>query len=682
MRYNDVELESSVTNFSKDFLYRKLANCIRVLTIDAVEQAQSGHPGMPLGMADVATVLFAEFLNFLPNNPEWLNRDRFILSAGHGSMLLYSLLYLTGYPDIELEDIKQFRQLHSKTAGHPECGFLKGIETTTGPLGQGLANAVGMEIARNLNRAKLGTTEILDHYVYTIVGDGCLMEGISHEACSLAGHLQLRNLIVFYDSNNITIDGDKSLSDSEDTKLRFQGYSWYVQEIDGHDFSQIRKAIQNAQLSEKPSLIICNTKIAYGAPTKEGKSCSHGAPLGAEEVMKAKINYGWSADKKFFIPERLLKIWREIGKNNLIRHQIWQEKIENISDEKKEILNQLKSFEIPEDDLKRVILNLKKQFILSDDSQATRKASGVILNSLWDVIPFVGGSADLTESNHTNPRHVERISKDNWLANYFCYGVREHAMGAIMNGIALYGGVIPYGGSFLVFMDYMKPALRMAALMKLQVIYVMTHDSIGVGEDGPTHQPVEQLSYLRAIPNVNVFRPADSVETAECWELALKSRTTPSVLCLTRQKVACIRKKDNKKNQSALGAYIISEYKGKHEVTIFATGSEVSIAMEAQNILHEQKIGTRVISVPCMELLEKQEEDYKKELFGNTTVKIVIEAALQAGWERYLDKDGIFIGMSNFGASAPCKDLYEFFNINSKTVVSSVFEKLKEGANL
>jgi len=665
----NTESKPSVKEKASGALPRKLANCIRVLTMDAIEQSKSGHPGMPLGMADVATVLFTEFLNFAPYDPKWLNRDRFILSAGHGSMLLYSLLYLTGYSDISLEDLKLFRQLHSRAAGHPEYGRLAGIETTTGPLGQGLANAIGMEISRNIHVAKLGAPEILDHHVYAIVGDGCLMEGISHEACSLAGHLKLKNLIVLYDSNDITIDGARSLSASDNSNQRFQSYGWHTQEIDGHDFIQIREAIHAAKTSELPSIIICNTKIAYGTPTKEGKSSSHGAPLGEDEVRQAKVNYGWPSDEKFFIPEELLNVWREIGQKSRADYDVWHAKVASLSEAQQKILNQLENFKIPDGNLSKQISDLKGTFLSSD---STREASGKVLSALLKTVPFVGGSADLTGSNCTKPAEMKAISRDQWDASYIYYGIREHAMGAIMNGIALYGGTVPYSGSFLVFMDYAKPALRMAAQMNLQTIYVMTHDSIGVGEDGPTHQPVEQISYLRALPNVHVFRPADSIETAECWELALEARATPSVLCLTRQKVPLLRKDSGLENRCARGAYVLSEHKGDLEVTIFATGSEVSIALEAQIELHAKNIGTRIVSAPCLEILDQQEDAYQKELLDNSSLKVAIEAAVRFGWDKYIGKDGVFIGMTGFGTSAPSKDLYKFFGIMAENVISSI----------
>jgi transketolase len=684
MKTGDVLSKSFLNEEPRDILYRQLANCIRVLTMDAVEQAQSGHPGMPLGMADVATILFSEFLNFIPNDPNWLNRDRFILSAGHGSMLLYSLLYLTGYQDISLEDIKAFRQLHSKAAGHPEYGSLSGIETTTGPLGQGLANAVGMEMARSINSANLADNRLLDHKTYVIVGDGCLMEGISHEASSLAGHLKLKNLIILYDSNNITIDGERSLSDSEDTARRFQSYGFHTQEIDGHDFTQIRKAITIAQNNIVPSLIICKTKIAYGTPTKESKASSHGAPLGEDEVMRAKVKYGWPADKKFFIPEELLTIWRGMPERPRVKYNDWCKRVHSLSAPHSSLLMRQKfalrhcgyGDGMGSVELQNVILELKKQFLSNNGQEATRTSSGKVIALLSKAVRFIGGSADLTGSNGTNPTGAEVLSNANMDTNYICYGVREHAMGSVMNGIALYGGAIPYGGSFLVFMDYAKPALRMAAQMKLQVIYVMTHDSIGVGEDGPTHQPIEQLGYLRAVPNVNVFRPADAMETLECWEMAVREMNKPSVICLTRQSVPRLRCEVFEKNLSSQGAYIISEYEGELKVTIFATGSEVSIALDAQKLLRGMDIGARVVSVPCMELLEQQSEEYKHNLLDNQSIKVAIEAAGRFGWDRYIGRDGIFVGMDGFGASAPSKDLYKFFGITASSVVDLVVNKL------
>jgi transketolase len=644
---------------------QQLAHCIRVLAIDASEEAKSGHPGMPLGMADVATVLFAEFLKFIPQDPKWPNRDRLILSAGHGSLLLYSLLYLTGYEDISLEDIKQFRQLHSKTAGHPEYGLLFGIETTTGPLGQGLANAVGMLLARNLHN-----NSMLNHKVYAIVGDGCLMEGISHEACSFAGHLGLRDLIVLYDSNEITIDGKRGLADSEDTASRFTAYGWHTQVIDGHSYAEIRQALSVAQNNERPSLIVCRTKIAYGAPTKAGLCSAHGAPLGSLEAELTKESYGWSSDKSFFIPKELLEIWRNaVGQRSLQEYLAWRNAAEKLSADQKEVLKSIDHRTIlNEHQLRTTISRLKSQYAEAKP-EATRESSGKTLNELIKFVPLIGGSADLTESNYTKAVGMLTVSADNFAGNYIHYGVREHAMGAIMNGIALYGGFIPYGGSFLVFMDYAKPALRMGALMGLQVIYVMTHDSIGVGEDGPTHQPVEHLSYLRSLPNVKVFRPADGIETVECWELALREQTNPSVLVLTRQKVPQVRASGQVENLCAKGAYIIAEYEGTLKITILATGSEVALALDAQKQLQELGIGTRVISMPCFELFNQQDEVYQDSLLNNKSIKIAVEAGLRFGWDQYIGTNGLFVGMTGFGASAPGPDLFNFFAITSENVV-------------
>ena len=659
-------------------LYPSLANCIRILTIDAVQKANSGHPGMPLGMADVATILFSEFLQFHPKDPKWANRDRFILSAGHGSMLLYSLLYLTGYEDISIDDIKNFRQLHSKTAGHPEYGYLAGIECTTGPLGQGFATAVGMAIAQRIQAEKLGH-DIINNHTYTIVGDGCLMEGISHEAASLAGHLKLNKLVVLFDSNNITIDGERSLSDSENTLERFKAYQWTVDEIDGHDIEQIRAALIKAKQSDKPHLIKCNTRIGFGSPNKECTNSAHGSPLGADEIIATKQCYNWTSHDAFFIPEDLLSIWRnEIGTGSLQTYQHWQEKIQNLDTEKRNILNLLYSISAPKDSSE--ILKSTKNIFSDHKEEATRVSSKKIIAELQKHIPnLYGGSADLSESNGTKTSSMVDINKDNFTGNYINYGIREHAMGAVMNGLSLYGGIIPYAGTFLVFSDYAKPSIRLSALMKQRVIYIMTHDSIGVGEDGPTHHPVEHLASLRSIPNLNVFRPADGVETAECWNIAIENTHTPSVLCLTRQNVKQIRNPIlTEENLSKRGAYIISECNNTLAVTIFATGSEVGIALEAQEILEKENIGVRVISVPCTELFEQQSDEYKNKLIDNQSVKVAIEAAVRLGWDRYIGHNGIFVGMNGFGKSGPAKDLYTFFNITTETVVEKVVTTLNK----
>jgi len=648
-------------------LYKNLANCIRVLTVDSVQKANSGHPGMPLGMADVATVLFSDFLKFNPKDPKWANRDRFVLSAGHGSMLLYSLLYLTGYEDISLDDIKNFRQLGSKTAGHPEYGHLSGVECTTGPLGQGFATAVGMALAQKIQSEKLGA-DIIDHYTYVVVGDGCLMEGISHEAASLAGHLKLNKLIVLFDSNNITIDGERSLSESENTLDRFRAYNWTVDEIDGHNISEIHDAIRNARESEYPHLIKCNTRIAFGSPNKEGKNSAHGSPLGAEEAKSTKKNYGWNLEEDFFIPDELLSAWRKIGLRSSGYYNEWEKKIKKSNDK------DFRNFDS--------ILNATKGLFANIKEESTRVSSKKVIAELQKYYPnMYGGSADLSESNCTKTPGMVDITKDDFSGNYINYGIREHAMGAVMNGISLYGGMIPYGGTFLVFSDYMRPSIRLSALMKQRVIYVMTHDSIGVGEDGPTHHPVEHLASLRAIPNLNVFRPADGVETAECWDIAITSKDRASVLCLTRQSIKQVRDGKEGKNLCRLGAYIISESSGSLDVTIFATGSEIEIALDAQKNLEEKQIGTRVVSVPCDNLFDEQPEEYKKSLFDNDSVKVAIEAAVRMGWDKYIGRNGIFVGMEGFGSSGPAKDLYKFFNITSEVVVNRVVSVINNRSN-
>ncbi len=634
-----------------DKQYRLMANAIRFLSIDAVEKANSGHPGMPMGMADVATILFAEFLKFDPNNPDWFNRDRFILSAGHGSMLLYSLLYLTGYKDISLNDIKNFRQLDAKTAGHPEHQLLKGVETTTGPLGQGLANSVGMAIAERISASR---NNITDHYIYTIVGDGCLMEGISQEAISLAGHLKLNKLVVLFDDNKISIDGPTSLTISEDTLARFASSNWNVISIDGHDYQQIRAALKNAKASNKPTLIACRTIIGYGSPNKGGTEHCHGAALGFEEVLKVREKLNWPY-ANFEVPEDIMTMWRSLGHN--------YSNANNINEE------------LPEDWNQNLQI-LKEEFVIKALKMPTRKASGMVLQALAEkVSAIIGGSADLSASNNTKSENLKAINAEDFSGRYIYYGVREHAMTAIMNGIALYKNFIPYGGTFLVFSDYCRPAIRLSALMQLQVFYIMTHDSIGLGEDGPTHQPVEHLSSLRAIPNLYVFRPSCSVEVAECYEIAMQIRNAPSLFSLTRQDVPSLRK-DVKENLSKYGAYIISEAIGVVKVTIFATGSEVEIAIKAQEDLHKITIGTRIISIPCWELFDQQDLAYQAELLDNSSIKVAIEAGIKHGWEKYIGRDGIFIGMNSFGASAKAEDLYEYFKITKENVITKIKEKI------
>lgn len=654
---------------------KKMANAIRMLSADAVQRANSGHPGMPLGMADVATVLFRDFLKFDPSNPDWADRDRFILSAGHGSMLLYSLLYLTGYKDITIEEIKNFRQLNAKTAGHPEYGHAAGIETTTGPLGQGLANSVGFALAERLMEARFGS-DVVDHYTYVIAGDGCLMEGISQEAISLAGHLKLGKLIVLWDDNKITIDGAVSLSSSDDQLKRFEASNWDTQEVDGHDQDAVKAAIAKAKASDKPSLIACKTTIGFGAPSKAGSSSSHGSPLGDEEVAGLREALGWEY-APFEIPEDTLDEWREIGKAGNKKFNLWNDRLAKLGGAKKKEFERLQTGNLPED-ASAIFDNLKKDLCKQAPNWATRKSSGEILGTLTKHIPeLIGGSADLTGSNLTKTGNTAPISRDDFSGRYIYYGIREHAMAAVMNGLALHKGFIPFGGTFLVFTDYCKPAIRLSALMGQRVVYVMTHDSIGLGEDGPTHQPVEHLAALRAVPNLYVFRPADVIETAECWQIALETEGTPSVLALTRQNLPTLRGYYVKENLCAKGGYILAESEGEHKATIIATGSEVEIAMKARDQLQAKDVGTRVVSMPCTELFEKQPAKYQASVLGgNGVVKAAIEAASGFGWERFIGLDGVFVGMNSFGASAPIEDLYEHFGITAEKLAEGILGKL------
>ena len=670
-----------------------MANAIRALAMDAVERANSGHPGMPMGMADVATVLFSEFLNFDPTHPHWPDRDRFILSAGHGSMLQYALLYLTGYEDMTLDDLKQFRQLGAKTAGHPEYGHASGIETTTGPLGQGLANGAGMALAERMLAARFAS--IVDHYTYVIAGDGCLMEGISQEAISLAGHLRLNKLIVLFDDNHISIDGPTSLATSEDQLKRFEASGWHVQAIDGHNHEAIFQAIKAAKQSDKPSMIACRTTIAFGAPTKAGTSGSHGSPLGKTEIEGARQKLGW-AHGEFDVPADILETWRSVGKRGAKTYADW---MKNYTASGKTVeFERLMRHELPDGWTEALQVHKKKLAELKP-TEATRKSSENTLEALAPAIPeLTGGSADLTGSNNTKTKTMQPVTAENYGGRYIYYGVREHAMAAVMNGLSLHGGFIPYGGTFLVFTDYCRPAIRLAALMQQRVIYVMTHDSIGLGEDGPTHQPVEHLASLRAIPNLYVFRPADATETAECWALALSMKNAPSILSLTRQNLPALRTEYTKENLCARGGYVISESLLSNQkstdfqttiaefsrptdfrplVTLIATGSEVSIAIDAQKLLAAKGIAARVVSLPCWELFDAQPQAYRDEVLGKDTLKVAIEAALSFGWERYIGSDGIFIGMHGFGASAPAKDLYKHFGITAEHIVQAVSGKLK-----
>lgn len=665
---------SDIKTVSADNMHKNMANSIRALAMDAVEKANSGHPGMPMGMADVATVLFSKFLKFSPENPKWADRDRFILSAGHGSMLMYALLYLTGYKDITIEDIKNFRQLHAKTAGHPEYGMLEGIETTTGPLGQGLANSVGFAIAEKIMAARFGS-EIVDHYTYVIAGDGCLMEGISHEAISLAGHLKLNKLIVLFDDNGISIDGPTSLTVSDNQVARFKASGWNAFEIDGHNPEEISKAIKKAKKSTKPTLIACKTTIAFGSPNKAGSSSSHGSPLGKDEITKTREKLGWS-HAPFEIPADILNQWRKTGQKSKSALSKWKKNFKNLDSGKQAEFTRVNSGKLPAG-LDDVFDNLKKKYASEKPSWATRKSSGEVLKDIVNFVPeMIGGSADLTGSNLTKTDSLKPITAEDFSGRYMYYGIREHAMGAIMNGMTLHGGIIPFGGTFLVFSDYCRPAIRLSALMKQRVVYVMTHDSIGLGEDGPTHQPVEHLASLRVIPNLQVFRPADACETAECWQIALESENTPSLLALTRQNLPEIREY-TKENLCKRGAYTISEYKGDLQVTIFASGSEVSLALEAQKTLHAKNIGTRVVSVPCAELFSKQEQEYKVNYLCNNSIKVAVEAASKMGWEKFIGSHGIFVGMESFGESAPAEELYKLFGITADNVVKKVMAKIE-----
>ena len=642
----------------------QLANCIRFLAIDAVQKANSGHPGMPMGMADIATVLYEKHFKFDPNDPKWIDRDRFILSNGHGSMLLYACLYLTGYKDINLEDIKNFRQLKSPTAGHPEYGELDGIETTTGPLSQGLSNGVGFAMAEKKLSSSLGQ-DLINHYTYVFAGDGCLMEGLSHEACSLAGHLKLNKLIVFFDDNSISIDGPLSLSSSDDVAQRFKSYNWNILTIDGHNHDEIDNAIVNAKSSDKPTLICCKTKIGFGSPNKESKSSSHGSPLGSEEIELTRKNLDWDHDQ-FIIPDDLLEQWRGFAKKNIEIKNNWQNKNKDFlkSDEFEEFFN----FKL-EDKTKEEIVNFKKTYAVDEAKYATRKASEKSLELLNNHIQnFIGGSADLTGSNNTKTSEMSIFNADNYNGSYIYYGIREHAMAGVMNGLALHGGIRAYGGTFLVFSDYCRPSIRLAALMNIPVIYVMTHDSIGLGEDGPTHQPVEHLAALRSIPNLKVIRPCDMIETIESWEIALETKS-PTILALTRQGLPTFKRESYDKNMVNKGAYVIKNNSDYH-ASIFASGSEVEIAVEASNKLEEKNMKLRVISFPSMELFENQDENYKKEIIGEKPL-FAVEAGVINGWEKYINHKN-FIGMSSFGASGPYKDVYKHFGITSDDICEKI----------
>ena len=652
----------------------QLANAIRFLSIDAVQKANSGHPGMPMGMADVASVLFKYHLRFNPKNPSWENRDRFILSAGHGSMLLYSLLYLTGYKSVQLGDIKNFRQINSICAGHPEFKMDSGIETTTGPLGQGLGNAVGIAVGEEILKKRFGK-KIIDHKTYVIASDGDLMEGISHEAMSLAGHLKLKNLIVFFDNNKISIDGSTSLSVSDNYKKRFEAYGWGFIEINGHNEKQINSAIKKAKNSSKPFLISCKTLIGFGSPNKSGKASSHGAPLGESEVELVRKKLKWNY-KPFEIPEHIFSAWREIGNNGIKLEKEWLTNFEKLNKKVKDNFISFRKKEYKEE-LKSLINKTKKKYFHEKPEIATRQCSMLAIEEISNIIPqLIGGSADLSGSNNTKTKNSIVINNKNFSGNYIHYGVREHGMAAIMNGLALYNGLVPYGGTFLIFSDYCKPSIRLSAIMGLKVIYIFSHDSIGLGEDGPTHQPIEQLAGLRSIPNLKVFRPADINETLESWEVALNS-DGPSALVLSRQKLKYITNKLNEDNNCSLGGYEINVTSHDNKITIIASGSEVSLALEVQDQLKDVGLQSKVISIPCQELFDKQSRDYKKKILDPDNLIVSIEAGSVNSWKKYLSEKDLSFGIDRFGKSGPYKDLFDDFNLTSQKIVSQIQKTLR-----
>ncbi|WP_341760526.1 transketolase [Candidatus Endowatersipora endosymbiont of Watersipora subatra] len=659
---------------------KRMADAIRFLSADAVQKANSGHPGLPMGAADIATVLFTQFMAFDPKTPNWPDRDRFILSAGHGSMLLYSLLFLLGYKDINLEEIKKFRQIDSLTAGHPEYGHVAGIETTTGPLGQGIGNAVGMAIAERRLRKEFGD-HLVNHYTYCLVGDGCLMEGISQEAISLAGHLNLRKMIVLWDDNNISIDGPISLSDSTDQIIRFQASKWNTICVQGHNHDEIADAIRFAQDSDKPTMIACKTTIGFGAPTKAGTSFSHGSPLGTDEIARMRSALDWTSDS-FDIPADICDAWRIAGLRNTQKRKSWQKIFQNIDSEVRGEFERRIRGDLPFR-FNNAIQKYKRTLFANQKKIATRQASQLVLETINSTIPeTVGGSADLTSSSNTKTSQTMAVSSTDFSGRFIHYGIREHAMAAAMNGIALHGGLIPYSGGFLIFSDYCRPSIRLAALMGIRVIHVMTHDSIGLGEDGPTHQPVEQLASLRAIPNLMIFRPADAVETTECWQIALQSKEIPSVIALTRQDVSPIRRTFEDQNLSSHGAYEVAASRDEAIISIFASGSEVEIAFSAKQNLDKRGFPTRVVSVPCFELFAEQSIEYRTSVIGSAAIKVGVEAAVRQGWDPLIGSDGIFIGMSSFGVSGPYKEVYKKFGITADFIVKTVLKKLKlEGSD-
>ena len=656
-----------------------MANAIRALSMDAVEAAKSGHPGLPMGAADVATVLFTKFLKFDPADPAWPDRDRFVLSAGHGSMLLYSLLYLCGYPAMTIEEIKRFRQLDSKTPGHPENFMTPGVETTTGPLGQGLANAAGMALAERILAEEFGG-DIVDHFTYVLVSDGDLMEGVSHEAIALAGHLRLSKLVVLFDDNGITIDGKLALADSTDQVARFKASGWNASRIDGHDPAAIEQAIAAAQKSDKPTMIACRTTIGFGAPHKAGTAEAHGSPLGAEEIKGAREKLGWNYPP-FEIPADILGEWRKAGARSADAHKKWKERVKALAADKRAEFERRMAGKLPAA-LAGTVRQVKENAAAKPQEIATRKASELTLESLVAAVPeMIGGSADLTGSNNTKTKAMAVIGPGQFKGRFVHWGIREHGMAAAMNGMSLHGGVIPYSGTFLVFSDYCRPSIRLAALMGRRVIHVMTHDSIGLGEDGPTHQPVEHLAALRAIPQLHLFRPADLTETAECWQLALEYAGGPSVLALTRQNLPALRTVFEEANKCARGAYELAPAKGKAQVSLFASGSEVALCVGAKTELEKQGIPTRVVSVPCLDLFLAQDESYRRAIVADAPIKIAVEAAIRLGWDAVIGS-GTFIGMHGFGASAPYKDLYRHFGITMEAIVAAAFAALGEKREL
>ncbi len=651
-----------------------MANAIRALSMDAVQKANSGHPGMPMGTADVATVLFSRHLKFDASAPDWPDRDRFVLSAGHGSMLLYSLLHLTGYPGMDIEQLKNFRQLGSRTAGHPEYGHAPGIEVTTGPLGQGIATAAGMALAERMLAARYGD-DLVDHHTYVLAGDGCLMEGVSHEAVSFAGHLRLGRLIVLFDDNGITIDGKTDLSVGDDQLMRFEASGWHVARVDGHDPEAIDAAITAAKAAGRPSLIACKTVIGFGAPTKAGSEKTHGAALGDEEIAGARKKLGWP-HPPFEIPDAVMTAWRAVGARGEAARAAWEGRVAALDNDVRNEFERTSTGDLPLG-WETALDEFKQAMSGEAPKLATRVASQKVLEVLTASVPeMVGGSADLTGSNGTKTSRHVAVTREDFSGSYVNYGVREHGMAAAMNGIALHGGLIPYGGTFLIFADYCRPAIRLSALMGKRVVYVMTHDSIGLGEDGPTHQPVEHLASLRAMPNLNVFRPADVIETAECWALALKHDTTPSILALTRQGLPTLRTEHTAENLCAKGGYVLAEASGARKVTLTATGSEVEIAMAARATLEQDGTPTAVVSMPCFELFAQQDETYRKQVLGPETVRVGVEAAVRQGWDALVGSHGGFVGMDSFGASAPAEQLYEHFGITADAVVAEAKQRL------